>query len=74
MLHSPTRGFQHLANYPGYVHHLCSELMIEWFDAEIKKLGVQGCYFPMFISAGRLEKEKDHLEGFSPEVAWVTRA
>ena len=50
------------------------ELMIEWFDAEIKKLGVQGCYFPMFISAGRLEKEKDHLEGFSPEVAWVTRA
>jgi hypothetical protein len=49
-------------------------LMIEWFDAEIKKLGVQGCYFPMFISAGRLEKEKDHLEGFSPEVAWVTRA
>jgi prolyl-tRNA synthetase len=49
-------------------------LMVEWFDAEIKKLGVQGCYFPMFISAGRLEKEKDHLEGFSPEVAWVTRA
>lgn len=46
----------------------------EWFDAEIKKLGVQGCYFPMFVSAARLEKEKEHLEGFSPEVAWVTKA
>lgn len=47
---------------------------LEWFDAEIKKLGVQGCYFPMFVSAARLEKEKEHLEGFSPEVAWVTKA
>lgn len=46
----------------------------EWFDAEIKKMGVQGCYFPMFVSAARLEKEKEHLEGFSPEVAWVTKA
>jgi prolyl-tRNA synthetase len=74
MLYPPTRIFQHLANYSGYVHSSGIRLTIEWFDAEIKKLGVQGCYFPMFISAGRLEKEKDHLEGFSPEVAWVTRA
>jgi prolyl-tRNA synthetase len=28
----------------------------------------------MFISAKVLEKEKDHIEGFAPEVAWVTRA
>jgi prolyl-tRNA synthetase len=74
MLYPPTRIFQHLANYPGYVYFQRTRLTKEWFDAEIKKLGVQGCYFPMFISAGRLEKEKDHLEGFSPEVAWVTRA
>jgi prolyl-tRNA synthetase len=74
MLHPPTRSFQHLANYSRYVNEVWMALMVEWFDAEIKKLGVQGCYFPMFISAGRLEKEKDHLEGFSPEVAWVTRA
>lgn len=47
---------------------------LEWFDAEIKKMGVQGCYFPMFVSSARLEKEKEHLEGFSPEVAWVTKA
>ncbi|EIW66374.1 hypothetical protein TREMEDRAFT_45824 [Tremella mesenterica DSM 1558] len=45
-----------------------------WFDAEIKKLGVEDCYFPMFVSKTTLEKEKDHIEGFAPEVAWVTKA
>jgi prolyl-tRNA synthetase len=45
-----------------------------WFDGEIKKLGVDDCYFPMFVSSARLEREKDHIEGFAPEVAWVTRA
>lgn len=45
-----------------------------FFDDEIKKLGVNDCYFPMFVSRGRLEKEKDHIEGFAPEVAWVTKA
>ncbi|KAK6463356.1 hypothetical protein DFJ63DRAFT_286460 [Scheffersomyces coipomensis] len=46
----------------------------DWFNIEIKKLGVQNSYFPMFVSAKVLEKEKDHIEGFAPEVAWVTRA
>ncbi len=46
----------------------------EWFDAQIKDIGVEDCYFPMFVSAARLEKEKDHIEGFAPEVAWVTKA
>lgn len=45
-----------------------------WFNIEIKKLGVQNSYFPMFVSQSVLEREKDHIEGFSPEVAWVTRA
>ncbi|KJA18725.1 hypothetical protein HYPSUDRAFT_144576 [Hypholoma sublateritium FD-334 SS-4] len=45
-----------------------------WFNSEIKELGVQNSYFPMFVSASVLEREKDHIEGFSPEVAWVTRA
>ena len=49
-------------------------LMLGWFDAEIKKLGVENTYFPMFVSSDVLEKEKDHIEGFAPEVAWVTRA
>jgi len=46
----------------------------EWFNVKIKELGVQNSYFPMFVSAKVLEREKDHVEGFSPEVAWVTRA
>lgn len=46
----------------------------QFFDDEIKKLGVNDCYFPMFVSRARLEKEKDHIEGFAPEVAWVTKA
>ncbi|KAG5637175.1 hypothetical protein H0H81_005474 [Sphagnurus paluster] len=45
-----------------------------WFNTQIKELGVQNSYFPMFVSAKVLEREKDHIEGFSPEVAWVTRA
>ncbi|KAJ7600519.1 hypothetical protein C8J56DRAFT_999732 [Mycena floridula] len=45
-----------------------------WFNKEIKELDVQNSYFPMFVSAKVLEREKDHVEGFSPEVAWVTRA
>jgi len=45
-----------------------------WFNTEIKELGVQNSYFPMFVSRSVLEREKNHIEGFSPEVAWVTRA
>ena len=45
-----------------------------WFNAKIRNLGVQNSYFPMFVSQRVLEKEKDHIEGFAPEVAWVTRA
>ncbi|XP_012254281.2 bifunctional glutamate/proline--tRNA ligase isoform X2 [Athalia rosae] len=45
-----------------------------WFDAEIKKLGVQNCYFPIFVSRSVLEKEKSHIADFAPEVAWVTKS
>ncbi|KAI0065259.1 prolyl-tRNA synthetase [Artomyces pyxidatus] len=50
------------------------EIIQRWFDAEIKELDVENAYFPMFVSQKVLEREKDHIEGFSPEVAWVTRA
>jgi len=46
----------------------------EFFDKEIKKLGVENCYFPMFVSQAALEKEKTHIADFAPEVAWVTRS
>lgn len=39
-----------------------------YFDAEIKKLGVQNCYFPIFVSKAALEREKDHINDFAPEV------
>lgn len=41
-------------------------------DAMFKKVGVQNVYLPMFIPESLLQKEKDHVEGFAPEVAWVT--
>nr|XP_004670165.2 bifunctional glutamate/proline--tRNA ligase isoform X2 [Jaculus jaculus] len=50
------------------------ESIKDFFDAEIKKLGVENCYFPIFVSQGALEKEKDHIADFAPEVAWVTRS
>ena len=45
-----------------------------WFDEQIKKLGVKNTYFPLFVSKEALEKEKDHVAGFAPEVAWVTKS
>jgi prolyl-tRNA synthetase len=45
-----------------------------FFDSSIKALGVQNAYFPVFVSRSALEAEKEHVEGFAPEVAWVTRS
>nr|XP_048699173.1 bifunctional glutamate/proline--tRNA ligase isoform X5 [Caretta caretta] len=50
------------------------ETIKDFFDGEIKKLGVENCYFPMFVSQAALEKEKTHIADFAPEVAWVTRS
>uniref|UniRef100_A0A8C7UAU4 Bifunctional glutamate/proline--tRNA ligase n=1 Tax=Oncorhynchus mykiss TaxID=8022 RepID=A0A8C7UAU4_ONCMY len=50
------------------------ESIKEFVDREIKKLGVENCYFPMFVSQAALEKEKSHIADFAPEVAWVTRS
>ncbi|SET64767.1 prolyl-tRNA synthetase [Lacrimispora sphenoides] len=41
-------------------------------DRRFKEVGVENVYMPMFIPESLLEKEKDHVEGFAPEVAWVT--
>jgi len=46
----------------------------QWFDAQIKLLGIDNCYFPMFVTENVLNKEKDHVEDFAPEVAWVTKS
>ncbi|XP_059696996.1 bifunctional glutamate/proline--tRNA ligase isoform X3 [Haemorhous mexicanus] len=54
--------------------HAIWEAIKDFFDAEIKKLGVENCYFPMFVSQAALETEKSHIADFAPEVAWVTRS
>jgi prolyl-tRNA synthetase, family I len=41
-------------------------------DKMFKQTGVENVYMPMFIPESLLQKEKDHVEGFAPEVAWVT--
>lgn len=41
-------------------------------DRRFKETGHENVYMPMFIPEGLLQKEKDHVEGFAPEVAWVT--
>lgn len=41
-------------------------------DGRFKELGHENVYMPMFIPESLLQKEKDHIEGFAPEVAWVT--
>lgn len=41
-------------------------------DRRFKEAGVENVYMPMFIPESLLNKEKDHVEGFAPEVAWVT--
>ncbi len=41
-------------------------------DSRFKETGHENVYMPMFITESLLNKEKDHVEGFAPEVAWVT--
>ena len=49
------------------------ELIQKQLDERFKETGVENVYMPMFIPESLLEKEKDHVEGFAPEVAWVTQ-
>lgn len=48
------------------------ELIQKILDTRFKELGHENVYMPMFIPESLLEKEKDHVAGFAPEVAWVT--
>lgn len=44
-----------------------------FLDGNFKELGIKNAYFPLFVSRKALEIEKDHIEGFAPEVAWITK-
>lgn len=48
------------------------EFVQAFLDRQFKKSGVENAYFPMLIPESFLKKEQEHVEGFTPEVAWVT--
>lgn len=66
--YAPVKGFMIIRPY-GYAiwEHIQSA-----FDKEFKRTGHQNMYFPLLIPESYLNKEKEHVEGFAPEVAWVT--
>ena len=49
------------------------ECIQKFFDQRIKQLGVENCYFPIFVSSHALNKEKAHVADFAPEV-WTASA
>src|SRR3984893_11555362 len=66
--YSPVRGCIVLRPYGFAVW----DLIREAFDKRFKATGHQNAYFPLFIPESLLMREADHVEGFAPEVAWVT--
>ncbi|KAL1640951.1 hypothetical protein SLS61_010215 [Didymella pomorum] len=50
------------------------DVIRKWFSSHIEAIGVEETSFPMFLSSKSLEMEKNHIEGFAPELAWVTKA
>jgi prolyl-tRNA synthetase len=50
------------------------EKIVAEVDKRFKKIGIKNVYFPSLIPKSLLMKEKDHFEGFTPEVAWVTHS
>lgn len=66
---APVRGCKVIRPY-GFAlwEHMQARL-----DRRFKDTGVQNAYFPMFIPQSFMEREAEHVEGFAPEVAWVTR-
>jgi prolyl-tRNA synthetase len=67
---SPVRGCMVIRPY-GYA---LWEAIQSGLDSRIKATGHVNAYFPLFIPGSFLEREAEHVEGFAPQVAWVTRA
>src|ERR1700752_4992542 len=68
--YSPVKGWMVIRPY-GYA---IWELIQQALDARIKAAGHVNAYFPLFIPNSLLTKEAEHVEGFSPQVAYVTHA
>jgi len=67
--YSPVRGCMVIRPY-GYA---IWELMQQGLDRRIKATGHVNAYFPLFIPESLLMREAEHVEGFAPQVAWVTQ-
>ncbi len=67
--YSPVKGCMVIRPY-GYA---IWELIQQGLDRRIKATGHVNAYFPLFIPKSLLTKEADHVEGFAPQVAWVTK-
>lgn len=67
--YAPVKGFMVIRPY-GYA---LWENIQKVLDAKFKETGHKNAYFPLLIPESLLNKEKDHVEGFAPEVAWVTQ-
>ncbi|MCX8074382.1 MAG: proline--tRNA ligase [Clostridia bacterium] len=66
--YAPVKGFMVIRPY-GYA---LWENIQKILDAKFKQTGHKNAYFPLLIPESMLNKEKEHVEGFAPEVAWVT--
>lgn len=66
--YAPVRGFMVIKPY-GYA---IWENIQKYIDKRFKDTGHKNCYFPLLIPESLLKKEEEHVEGFAPEVAWVT--
>jgi prolyl-tRNA synthetase len=67
--YSPVKGCMVIRPY-GYA---IWELIQQQLDARIKQTGHVNAYFPLFIPESLIMREAEHVEGFAPQVAWVTR-
>jgi prolyl-tRNA synthetase len=67
--YSPVKGCMVIRPYGYAIWEHIQRLL----DARFKATGHVNAYFPLFIPESLLKKEKEHVEGFAPQVAWVTR-
>ncbi len=67
--YSPVKGCMVIRPYA----YAMWELMQQALDRRFKATGHVNAYFPLFIPESLLRKEAEHVEGFAPQVAWVTR-
>ena len=47
------------------------ENVVSYLDPKLKQLGLRNCYFPMFVTEESMQLEKDHLDDFKPELAYI---